>query len=377
MNPAVQKTLTLFLLIAIGFVLKAKIKSKEQLKGIKILILSIALPATIFIALLKVNIEPSLLFMPFMALLANLFLFLMASYFLPLFSGYQKASPAGRTLMMLVPSFAPGLSCFPFITEYFGEETLAFAALADVGNKVFVLILLYLLAMHWYYQRNTGKEAKNNSKVKDLLLTLVREPVNLVMVAALGLLMLGLNMEALPTFLQDTVSRLSLIMTPMVLMFIGLAVKIDFKQLSRILGILLLRSGVAFLISAIAILLMPPLALGATALLVMFPQSACSFWPFAHISAVTSLEQAEEKPVSDLTFDLDLALNILALSLPFSTLVVLAICSFPAYFAMPWLLLGLGLSLLLLGAFFRIKRVNKPYEPASSKPKLRVQEGRV
>ena len=56
--------------------------------------------------------------------------------------------------MMLLPSLAPGLSCFPFIIVYLGDEYLALAALADVGNKIFVLILLYMLAMHWYHLRS-------------------------------------------------------------------------------------------------------------------------------------------------------------------------------------------------------------------------------
>ena len=53
MNEALQKTLELFLIILLGFLLQKKLPNKESLKGVKVLILSVALPATIFIALLK------------------------------------------------------------------------------------------------------------------------------------------------------------------------------------------------------------------------------------------------------------------------------------------------------------------------------------
>ena len=364
MNPAVQKTLTLFILIAIGLILKLKIKSKDQLGGIKILILSIALPATIFIALLKVKVDPGLLFLPVLALSVNFSLFMVARYVLPLFSGYRSASPEGKTLMMLIPSFAPGLSCFPFISEYLGEETLAMAALADVGNKIFGLILLYLLAMHWYYRGAQQSEEQQQNKVFGLLLALVKEPINLVIVVALVMLSFGWNFQSLPAFLQDSIGRLSLLMTPLVLIFIGLAVKVNLRSVKRILALLMLRSGAAFLMSALMLMLLPIASVTIAALAVVFPQSSCSFWPFAHMSAVSSLEQEAERKTS--TFNLNLALNILALSLPFSTIIILTICSMPEVFTNVWYLLGIGVSMIAIGGILQVKQVSAAYQGRTS-----------
>src|SRR5680860_434898 len=148
MNFALQNTLELVLIIGLGLLLQKKI-AKQDLKGVKTIILSVALPAVIFVALLKIKLESSLLIFPLLALAFNLILFLATKYVLapslPKSEGAKK-----RTLMMLLPSLAPGLSCFPFIVVYLGDDSLALAALADVGNKIFVLILLYMLAMHWY-----------------------------------------------------------------------------------------------------------------------------------------------------------------------------------------------------------------------------------
>ncbi len=370
MNLAIQKTLALLLLILIGVLLKAKIANREQLGGVKLLILSIALPATIFVALLKIKVESTLLFLPLLALGFNLVMLLAAYYLLPLF-GISRGSSLFRTYWLLIPSLAPGLSCFPFVMEYLGEESLAQAALADVGNKVFGLILLYLLAMHLYYRSRAGTEVETalpqRSRVKDLLLSLLREPVNLVIVAALVMLSFGWNIDSLPGFLSDPVLRMSAMMTPMVLIFIGMAVRFNRRQFSQIVHLLLLRSGMAFCLSALLILALPALAPAAALLVVVFPQSAASFWPFAHMSAVAGLEKGPPR-----TFDLELALNILALSLPFSTLLILAICSAGSFFTQPWLLLPLSAGLMVAGLApalwrqreHRRKEVKEEIEPA-------------
>ncbi|MEL6257368.1 MAG: permease, partial [Bacteroidota bacterium] len=209
-DPAIQKTLSLVLLMGIGILIRSKIKSKEALSGVKVLILSLALPATIFIALLKIEVDTSLLYLPLGAILFNLLFLSIAFKGMPLL-GFKKGGSTYRTMLMLLPSLAPGLSCFPFLLEYFGDESLAMAALADVGNKVFVLVLLYLLAMHWYYQ---GREkAKTGGRLKELCLSLIKEPVNLVILTALILLGFGLSFKKLPVFLQSSIGSMSAMMT--------------------------------------------------------------------------------------------------------------------------------------------------------------------
>ncbi len=328
MNPAIQKTLTLVLLIFIGYCLKSKITSKEQRKGIKTLILSVALPAMIFVALLKVQIDLSLLYLPIGILAINVLFFFVAKWTVGWF-GIEKNSTEARTWQMLMPSFAPGLSCFPFLIEYIGEESLALAALTDVGNKVFVLVILYLIAMRWHRQTQQKMGTSSKDRLKNLLVTMVKEPVNAVIVAAILLLSFGYNMTTLPAFLQDGIGRMSLMMTPLVLIFIGMAVRVDWQQLKQIGSLLLFRSACAFFVSGLLLIALPvdtTLAI----VIVVFLQSAASFWPFAHISLVNDAEGE-----SATTFQPSLALNILALSLPLSTILILGICSVPTLFIDP------------------------------------------
>ena len=65
MNFALQKTLELLLIILLGVLLQKKV-AKKDLNGVKTLILSVALPATIFVALLKIKLDSSLLIFPFL-----------------------------------------------------------------------------------------------------------------------------------------------------------------------------------------------------------------------------------------------------------------------------------------------------------------------
>ena len=341
MNPAIIKTISLVVLILLGYTLQSKISTKEQKNGIKTIILSIALPATIFIALLKIEFSWEMAMVPVLALAFNFIMFALVDKMPAILPGISSGSSQHRTIKMLLPSLAPGLSCFPFLLEYLGEHPLAMAALADVGNKVFVLVILYLVAMRWYYSRNEIDNQNTSDKVKGLLISLVREPINMVLLIALGMLAFGLHFDALPEFLQMSTDRLSLMMTPLVLLFIGISVKLNWQQIKTIFSLLFVRSSIAFLISAVLLLLLPTQDVGIALLIVIFPQSACSFWPYAHISVVNALEEVNTKPATN-TFDVEFAMNVLACSLPFSTVLILGICTAGDFFAAPVSVLGIG-----------------------------------
>lgn len=346
MDFALQNTLELILIIGLGMFLQKKL-AKQDLNGIKTLILSVALPATIFVALLKIELKSSLLIFPLLALVFNLLMFVVSKYFLGTGISKDDDGAKKRTLTLLLPSLAPGLSCFPFIIVYLGNEYLALAALADVGNKIFVLILLYIIAMHWYHKRAIKAAVVNTaSKIKGLLISMLNEPINLVIIVALVLLGLGLNLSSFPTFLGNTITSMSLIMTPLVLLFIGMAVRLKSKEIGLIFSLLIKRAGVTFCLSAITIFFFPGLGASMILLLVVFPQSAVSFWSFAHMSAISSLESKDDQQKP--TFDMGFAVNILAFSLPFSTILIIGIFSFSEFFINPLYLALAGLGITLL-----------------------------
>lgn len=332
MPDALQKTLSLLILILIGCLLKNKLIKEDQRKGLKTIILDLALPAMIFVALLKIKVDPELVLLPLLILGWNFIMLLMTRFGLPLF-GVDAKSPEMRTWMLLIPSLAPGLSCFPFLVEYLGEDSLAWGALADIGNKLYVLVFAYLLAMNWYYKVHQLGAKSSSAKIEELLITMVKEPINIVMVVALILLGFGVSMETMPGFLSESILMLKDLMTPLVLLFIGVSVVMKWDQLQGIASILLLRAGLSLILSAGFIALVPLPGEAAVLLAVVFPLSACSFWPFAHMSAIQLLEKKKESSIQ--TFDLNLGINILAISLPLSTILILGIFSSVSFFTIP------------------------------------------
>lgn len=324
MSSATTKTISLLLLIIIGYLFRKKIKNKDQREGIKTLILSLALPATIFIALLQIDFKSDLIIIPILSLGFNIVMHILVDK-LPLRPVFGIPVNQYRVLIMLIPSLAPGLSCFPFIMEYSGQGPLAMAALADVGNKIFVLIISYTIAMKWYFEANKDSMPDEGNKVKDLLFSLLNEPVNLVIVTAIVMLSLGLSYSTFPEFIRLSIDRLSLMMTPLVLLFIGLSMRLTWDQVRTIFSFLFFRSGIAFLISGLLLFFFPVTDIPTMLLIVVFPQSACSFWPYAHMASVAQLESKVEGKPTSRTFDLDFAMNVLACSMPFSVILILTI----------------------------------------------------
>lgn len=365
MSLALQKTCSLLLLILIGFLLKNRLIKEDHKKGLKTIILDLALPAMIFVALLKIEVDSELIFLPLLILVWNAVMLIGSKLALPLL-GFSKDSSETRTWLLMIPSLAPGLSCFPFLMEYLGEDALAWGALADIGNKVYVLIFSYLLAMSWYYKHMGLGSRSNGQKVKELIISMFKEPINMVIIVALVLLGFGLRLENLPGFIGESVLMLKDIMTPLVLLFIGVSVILKWDQIQTIASILLLRAGFSLVLSGLFVTLVDLPSEAAILLAVVFPLSACSFWPFAHMSAIRQMERDKGVETEKGTFDLGLGINILAVSLPLSTILILGIFSSGSYFTVPSHLFYIGFGLVFLSVLPRLISWIKNVEVAVS-----------
>lgn len=348
MNEAVIKTLILVLLIGLGIILKAKFKMKDQINGIKEIVLSVALPSTIFIALMKIHLDVSMLIVPVITLAFGFFMYWISPFAVAAF-GVNKNSPAGRTMALLLPSLAPGLSSFPFIIEFLGDESLALAAMADIGNKFFVLIFLYVIAMNMFLKNTNAGKTNIKEKIKSLLISLIKEPINIILVVAIALLSMGWNYNTLPSVITGVFDKTSALMTPLVLIFIGLAVKLKQKNKGVVFSILLFRAGISMVFSALLINITGLTDTNMVLLATVIPLSSVSFWPFAHISLFNAKEDEMDLPNDKRTFDVELALMVLAISLPLSTGLILGILSAGSYFAEAWKILLLGTGLMALG----------------------------
>lgn len=345
MPSAIQTSISLIVMILLGYFLRGKLDRDEHRKGLKVVILDLALPAMIFVALMGIKMDADLLFLPVFVLAWNGIMFGVGYFGLPMM-GIAKGSPQYRTWLLLLPSLAPGLSCFPFLIEYLGEDALAWGALSDFGNKIFVLLFSYFIATTWYYRVHRIHHASNGEKIRQLFWAMVKEPINLVLVLAMVLLSFGWTIQSLPKVLVETVQILKEIMTPLILLFIGMSVILKWKQIQSILLLLMLRAGICLIISGLIVSVISLSSVSAILLVVVFPLSSCSFWPFAHMSGIRQMELKENAQIK--IFDLELGLNILAISLPFSTLLILGIFSAGEYFVSPVPVVGLGAILIFI-----------------------------
>ena len=237
---------------------------------------------------------------------------------------------------------------------------MAEAAMADLGNKVFVLLVLYLVAMNWHYKRMSQKQSATAGLGK-LLKVMLCEPVNLFIFAALTMLTLGFSMNTLPFVFSETLEKLSLLMTPLVLLYIGLVVKLKKGHLAKIISLLLVRAGLALILVAFTIVLLGISIGDEMVLLMAFSLSACSFWPFAHLASVDALENKLDPQKR--TFNPQFAVAILAFSFPLSTVLNLSVLNAKSYFFNPTNIILIGMVLLVLGLLLPLsKKVAKVYK---------------
>lgn len=365
-----QKAIALGLLIAIGYVLKGKFPDPSSVKTLRTLILNVALPATIFLSTLSIDTDLNLALLPSFAIAINLVLIIVGFGLTYLFMR-DNSPPQVRALALLFPSLAPGLTVYPFIEQFLGREGLAWAALADVGNKLFVLVGLYTLAFIWYQRSQSAqvqsatRSVPQSSQWLNVVRFLVTEPVNIAIVAGLGLAFFHVTPDALPPAIFSAVNSVAACATPLILIYIGLSLNLKSLQLGKTLAILLARSGVGFLISAAAIALLRPTEPEALMLFVALPQASCSLWPLLHattinlqamaqpvstaptVASVASVKLSDSGTSSDPFFDVEFATALLALSFPFSISVLMLVFSNGKLFTQPLNLSLAGLAGLL------------------------------
>jgi len=151
----------------------------------------------------------------------------------------------------------------------------------------------------------------------------------------------------------------------MALPYIGLAVKIKRKQFFQIFSLLCTRAGLVLLISGIFVTVTGVEARNEILLTIAFGLSACSFWPYAHIAAVDSMEM--DKKSKKKTFSSDFGVAILALSFPLSTILILATLNSGSFFMNPLNIFMMAVVLLTVGfAFPLISGISKKSGPSNN-----------
>lgn len=351
-DSVAQKAIALMLLIVTGYVFRQNFRDPAAKGAIRYFILNVALPATIFLSVIEIDTQLDLLRLPSFALGVNFFLLLIGFLLaMTLFRGAEKSQT--RALILLFPSLAPGLTVYPFIEQFLGKSGLAWAALADMGNKLFVLIGLYTLAIYWF-QQSTAAKSQTSVKAQwgNIGRFLMTEPVNLAIV--LGVVITSLHLSpALPPALTNMIQRFAVCATPLIMFYVGISLNLKSFQFGTLLLVLLTKAGAGFLFSAAAILVLQPQSVEEVTLFVALPQASFSLWPLLHATKINSQQFIGASDPSASFFDTEFATALLAMSFPFSILVLLVVFSNGAFFASPahLSLVGGGVLLVFAGLY--------------------------
>jgi len=289
LSESAEKALSMFFVLVVGFFFRNKFQDPATRAGLRTLILTIALPASIFTSILNIRRGFDFLTPPFFAITINLS-YLGIIWLLTNFWFVEGTTPQKRSLMMIFPSLAPGLTAFPFIEDFIGPDGLAWAAMSDVGNKVFVLFGLYALAVNWGQREMSTwseevKDPKIGKRIRTLIMALLSEPINISILLGFTLMSLGFNQSDFPSFIDNGLSIIGGLTTGLILLFVGISFRFKTDEIVAVLSVLLARSGLGFLLSAATIHFLPA-AQQNPLLFVIMPQCGCSLWPFLHMIKV-------------------------------------------------------------------------------------------
>lgn len=353
MSNILNDILIYLVLIFLGIILRFKIKNTYLKKYLKLYILNLALPITIFISILSIEIDFKYLFYPLFAIFLNIILFIISPSIIK-FSGVTDLRKK-KTLILLLPSFAPGLSCFPIINEFLGYSALAQASIVDIGNKIFVLIILFFVAIKFHNQSQKMFFKQKTGSLNFILKSLIYEPINVVMILALIFLTTNNNLSDIPNMIISLFMKIKDSLAPAVFIFIGFSILFKLKDLIKIIPLLFIRSGLCLLIVTSSIHFTGLGFTDETILFIILSLSSVSFWPFAHMAFIDNLEKRVN--LNKKTFDLKFGLNFLAYSLPFSTITILLLFVDYSILYNPLILYVISFTFIIMG--FSILYFNK------------------
>ena len=340
-------------LICFGIFLNYCFKNIYLKKSLKFYILNIGLPITIFISVVSIEIQYKYLFFPLVFLLFNFLLLVISIALLEILNVDDLKKK--RTLILLLPSFAPGLSCFTIINEFLGYDSLAKASLIDFGNKIFVLIILFFIALGLHQKNQKIQLNLKKKKLGPALKNLFYEPINIVIFIALLFLFSNNSIDDIPDTLISLFERIKTTLAPAVFLFVGISMIFEKKYFLQIMPILFIRAGVCLLIVVLVIRIFNFKLQDEALLYLILSLSSVSFWPFAHMTFVEKLEK--KLPLGKKTFDLKFGLIFLAYSLPFSTILIMGLFISEKTLTDLMNLFLLSISLIILG--FLILKISK------------------
>lgn len=232
----VFKVVPVILLITLGvFFEKTAFLSKEAINGMKKLVINISLPSLLFLAFLRTELKPEYALISLVVFIACLIGFAMGFLFKKLQGNTNQFYPS------VFSSFATGLVGYPFFISVFGSEQLYKLAVIDIGNALFVFIVL----VNFLDSVKCDRTASKRLTLRDLIFNMVKSPLIIGIVLGIAFSLSG-SAPYIETFpataaLITTATMIANTTVPIIMLVIGYELHFDLKNLMEPVFSVLLR----------------------------------------------------------------------------------------------------------------------------------------
>jgi len=356
-SEGVQKALSFFVMGAIGTYLRPEnsgLMKPEFTAGVQTLMLQTLVPALVFKSLASVTMSTKVLAYPAFGAGLVLFQFAMSwAMATAVYGRSSKLSVMRRSTAQVLWSMAPALSSFAFIKEFVGSAAVGTAALIDLPNKFFVLIVFPVLLKLWAPAGGSSADEKTSSNLGGKLKKALTEPFNVGILGGLAMAATGTKLARLGP-VGTAVTMMADAVTPVLFLLLGLKLNIKGSTPALCATLLFLRHGaIALAMSALFTIAGPAIAPGTALALTVMSQSAVS------VVGVGQLNKAVAAGVPGYTNEV--GFDLLGYSFPFTTLLTATACVLgPAYIKnLHWV----GMALLTLGGAIGVKSSSEFRDP--------------
>lgn len=233
-------------IIGIGYILKRrKILSARDGEGLSKILLNILLPAVIINTFKDMQLDSTLIALPFINIGFGI---LMAGAAL-IFFRREGDGPTRGMLSMLVPGFNIGLFAFPLIESIYGSQGLKYLAMFDMGNSFVVFVISYILGEYF-------SNADHNLSVKYALLRSTKSIPLFIYALTITLKLTGFYY---PSFVVDIAKVVAPANKPVALLLLGIFLKFQLEghQWKKILKVVSLRYSLGLLAGLLFFIFLP------------------------------------------------------------------------------------------------------------------------
>lgn len=248
MTDAVNIILPIVLLIALGYWMRRSgFVSSNVVAGLRKLVVSVALPAVLFVAFLNVELSGEHIAVVVLTFGICLVLLVAGTLLGP------RLAPEHPYFRFLMTGFEAGMLGIGLFGSAYGTDALSAFAVVDLGQELFIWSVFLALLL-------VTRDGIRQSRV--LAGTFVRSPVVIAILLGLAGSLLGLSDSlysgAVTGGAMRTLEFLAALTAPLILMIVGYGIDLDRGQLSMVLK----PAGVRLALVAPLALIIPTAVVG-------------------------------------------------------------------------------------------------------------------